>query len=279
MNWQNEMNNAINYIEANITKKIDYSKAASIACCSLSRFQNIFMFFTGITPLEYVRKRRMALSAGELINSNIKIIDLSFKYGYDSPEAFTRSFKAFHGVSPSAARKLSQYIDYPPISFQIKVIGGHFSMETKLERIEFINIPNVRIIGREITVRSKKDTPALWEQVIHDGTINMLRKFPRAISDCIIGWMGDANGKTYNLIAGVIAEENTPVPDGMQYRDLPACDVAKGFLNGHKNAHNLTVKEIVANGFQPDYSFGWSAEVYPDFDETGTVYYFCPYKK
>ena len=91
--------------------------------------------------------------------------------------------------------------------------------------------------------------------------------------------MGDASGKTYNLIAGVIAKENTPVSEGMQYRDLPACDVAKGFPNGYTNTHNLTVKAIAANGLQPDYNFGWSAEVYPDFDETGTVYYFCPYKK
>ena len=149
----------------------------------------------------------------------------------------------------------------------------------KLEKVEFIKIPNVRIIGCEITVRAKKDIPTLWERVIHDGTIEMLRKLPRAIPDCTIGWMGDANGKTYNLIVGVITEENTLVPEGMQYRDLPECHVAKGYLNGPAGAHNLVVKGIEANGFKPDYSFGWSAEVYPDYDETGAVYYFCPYKK
>ena len=64
----------------------------------------------------------------------------------------------------------------------------------------------------------------------------------------------------------------------MQYSDLPACNVAKGYLDGHENAHILTVKEIEANGYKPDYRFGWSAEVYPN-DEENVVYYFCPYKK
>jgi len=132
MEWLSKMNEAINYIEANINEKIDYAKAANIACCSLSRFQNMFLFVIGITPSEYVRRRRMALAANELINDNTKIIDLSFKYGYEFPAAFTRSFKAFHGLSPSAARKFSKYIDYSQISFQLRIMGG-FSMNSNSE--------------------------------------------------------------------------------------------------------------------------------------------------
>jgi AraC-like DNA-binding protein len=150
MEWLNKMNGAIDYIELNINEKIDYAQAASIACCSLSRFQNMFLFITDVTPAEYARRRRMALSANELISSDIKIIDLSFKYGYESPEAFTRSFKAFHGISPSDARKFGKYIDYPRISFHIKITGGHFIMENTtqfevykdiLVKMEIIELP------------------------------------------------------------------------------------------------------------------------------------------
>jgi len=130
MEWLNKMNDAIDYIESTITEKVDYAQAAKIACCSLSRFQYMFLFITDITPSEYVRRRRMALSASELINNNIKIIDLAFMYGYESPAAFNRSFKAFHGFSPSVAKKFKKYIDFPRISFQIKIIGGHFTMGT-----------------------------------------------------------------------------------------------------------------------------------------------------
>jgi thiamine kinase-like enzyme len=79
MEWLDKMNNAIDYIEANIIEKVDYLQAANIACCSLSRFQNMFLFITDITPAEYVRRRRMALSAYELINNNVKSLSEKFK--------------------------------------------------------------------------------------------------------------------------------------------------------------------------------------------------------
>jgi len=133
MEWLSKMNDAIGYIETNLTEKVDYTQAANIACCSLSRFQNMFLFITDITLSEYVRRRKMALSANELINSDIKIIDLALKYGYESPAAFTRSFKEFHGVSPSNARKFKKYIDYSRISFKINIMGGHFTMNTNAQ--------------------------------------------------------------------------------------------------------------------------------------------------
>ena len=130
MEWLKRMNAAIEFVDENINEKTDYRKAAEIACCSLSRFQNMFLFISDIPLSEYVRRRRMALSAKELIGSEIKIIDLALKYGYESPEAFTRSFKAFHGISPSDSRRFKKFIDYPKISVQIQITGGHFNMES-----------------------------------------------------------------------------------------------------------------------------------------------------
>lgn len=137
MEWLNKMNDGIDYIETHLRDKIDLGEAARIACCSLSRFQRMFTFVTDITITEYIRCRRMALSASELLNSDIKIIDLATKYGYESPEAFTRAFQAFHGFSPSSVRKLGIYTSYPRLSFQLTINGGSFNMGNKpVVRIE-----------------------------------------------------------------------------------------------------------------------------------------------
>lgn len=137
MEWLEKMNDAVNYIEAHIKEKINYLTVAEIACCSLSRFQRMFSFVTDITLAEYVRRRRMSLAANDLLNSDIKIIELAQKYNYESPEAFTRAFQAFHGIPPTTTRKLEIYTDYPRISFQIRVNGGNFNMDMKpLIRIE-----------------------------------------------------------------------------------------------------------------------------------------------
>ena len=164
----------------------------------------------------------------------------------------------------------------------------------KLVKVDFIKMPNVRIIGQEVSHSvlegAENPVPALWERSFSDGTINALKQLPLAITDCTIGLMDGFDGQNFKYIAGVIAEENTSVPEGMQYRDLPSCDVAKGYIYGNLqngdayfNAHTLTVDGIKAHNFIDDNSFGWSAEVYPDdldFDaEQGTVCYFCPYKK
>ena len=163
-----------------------------------------------------------------------------------------------------------------------------------LEKIEFIEIPNVRIIGCEVKCSLKDGTEnaghILWDRIWYDGTIEMLKKLPLAINHYTIGWMGEAKDQSYTYIAGVIAVENTPVPEGIQYRDLIGCNIAKGFIKGafsngdvFINAHNLTVNGIETNNFMPDYSIGWSAEIYPndlDFNSTeGTISYLLPYKK
>jgi AraC-like DNA-binding protein len=70
------MNDAIEYIESHIEEKIDFTEAARVACCSLSSFHRMFTFATDMTIAEYIRCRRMSLSARELLNSDIKIIDL-----------------------------------------------------------------------------------------------------------------------------------------------------------------------------------------------------------
>jgi AraC family transcriptional regulator len=135
--WLDKMNDAISYIEAHIEEKISLAEAARIACCSISRFQRMFAFAIDVTITEYVRCRRMSLAACELLNSDIKVLDLALKYGYESPEAFTRAFQAFHGVTLSSVRKLGIHSKYPRISFQITMNGGCFNMGTKpLVRIE-----------------------------------------------------------------------------------------------------------------------------------------------
>lgn len=137
MEWLKKMNDAINYIETHITEEIDFMEVSRIACSSLSRLQRMFTFVTDITITEYIRYRRMSLSACELLRSDIKIIDLAMKYCYESPEAFTRAFQAFHGFPPSSVRKLGIYTSYPRLSFQITINGGNFNMGKKpLIRIE-----------------------------------------------------------------------------------------------------------------------------------------------
>ena len=119
------MNQALQYIEEHLSEEIDRREVARIALCSEYHFNRMFSFLAGISLTEYIRKRRLTLAVFDLENSSLRIIDIAVKYGYSSPDSFTRAFHRFHGISPSEARiKGSTLKAYPRMSFQLTVKGG-----------------------------------------------------------------------------------------------------------------------------------------------------------
>ncbi|WP_432402098.1 AraC family transcriptional regulator [Wukongibacter sp. M2B1] len=139
-----KMNEALNYIEENLTSDIQLKEVAKIALCSEYHFQRMFSFLAGITLSEYIRRRRLTIAAFELNNSNIRVIDVAVKYGYSSPDSFTRAFQSLHGLTPSEARNKGQYLKaYPKMTFQLSIKGGS-EMNYRIEEKEEFQIVGIR---------------------------------------------------------------------------------------------------------------------------------------
>lgn len=121
-----QLNSALRYIEEHLTDDIDFKEAARIACCSEYHFTRMFSFLAGVTLSEYIRRRRLTLAAFELLEGSSRILDVAVKYGYHSPDAFTRAFQSLHGMTPSDARQNRQYLkSYPRMTFQLTIRGGN----------------------------------------------------------------------------------------------------------------------------------------------------------
>ncbi len=168
------MNRAMNYIEQNLSKKIDAKEVAKLACCSEYHFPRMFSSITGFTLSEYIRRRRLSQAACELQNDKtIRIIDLALKFGYDSPDAFSRAFKNLHGVSPTAARCNGIELKmFPKISFQI-TIKGDLEMEYRIEVLD----EEIEIIGvkqKVMTEDAFRTIPLLWEEATASGLLGKL---------------------------------------------------------------------------------------------------------
>lgn len=82
MDLLKKMNEALNYIEENLTEEIDFKEVARLAVCSEYHFKRMFSFLAGITLSEYIRRRRLTLAAFELSSNNMRVIDIAVKYGY-----------------------------------------------------------------------------------------------------------------------------------------------------------------------------------------------------
>lgn len=120
----NSFNTAIDYIENNLDKEIEYKHIAQVACCSEFHFSRMFSSVAGISLSEYIRRRRLSKAAFDIQSGNTKVFDVALKYGYNSPDAFTRAFRKLHGVSPATVKNsIVELKTYPRLSFQITIKG------------------------------------------------------------------------------------------------------------------------------------------------------------
>lgn len=139
-----KMNEALGYIEENLTNDIDFKEVARLAFCSEYHFQRMFSFLAGVTLSEYIRRRRLTLAAFELNSSNVRIIDVAIKYGYSSADSFTRAFQGVHGITPSEARNNGQSLKaYPRMTFQLSISGGS-EMNYRIEEKEAFSIVGIK---------------------------------------------------------------------------------------------------------------------------------------
>lgn len=179
MDWLKRMNNAMEYVETHLSDEIDFNQVAKIACCSTYHFQRMFSFITSVPLSEYIRRRRLTLAAFELQQSDAKVIDTALKYGYESPEAFSRAFKKMHGVMPMSAREKGITLKaYPRLSFHIS-IRGDVEMNYKIEEkqaFEMFGISTViKAAGEDSLEQPFVEIPAFWTKVVSDGTVDRIR--------------------------------------------------------------------------------------------------------
>ena len=152
MDWLNQMNAAMEYIESNLAADISYDHAARLACCSTYHFQRMFAYIAGVPLSEYIRRRRLTLAAFELQSKKCKVIDVALRYGYESPEAFSRAFKRLHGVMPLSAREAGVSLKaYPKMIFHLTIKGDAEMKYRIMQREAF------RVFGRTTTISANQE--------------------------------------------------------------------------------------------------------------------------
>ncbi|WP_038025674.1 helix-turn-helix transcriptional regulator, partial [Tetragenococcus muriaticus] len=124
MDLLENMNAAIDYVENHLEEEIEYQEIAKIACFSEHHFKRMFSFIAGISLAEYIRRRRLTLAGFDLKETNMRVIDVAIKYGYHSPDSFSRAFQVLHEVTPSLAKNSNVSLKaFPRMSFQITIKG------------------------------------------------------------------------------------------------------------------------------------------------------------
>ena len=174
MNWIQGVQRAIDYVEANITEELDFEAVAKQAYSSSFHFQRVFSILCGFSLGDYIRMRRLSLAGEELSKGNAKIIEIAMKYGYDTPESFSRAFTRFHGIAPSEAKRNGNVRLFTPLSVKLTLTGGS-KMDYRIEKREAFQVVCKRKrVGKPQSADATADISAMWQEYGKDGTMDRL---------------------------------------------------------------------------------------------------------
>ncbi|MCR8645440.1 AraC family transcriptional regulator [Paenibacillus sp. N1-5-1-14] len=223
MDWLDRMNSAMEYIETNLVDHISYDEIAQRACCSTYHFQRMFPFITGVSLSEYIRRRRLTLAAFELQTTEVRVIDVAMKYGYDSPEAFSRAFKNLHGIMPISARDKGVSLKaYPRMSFHIS-IKGDIEMNYRIEQrksFEMFGVYGLINSNRKIAF---SEVPEFRTQCDEDGSVGLMNELLGRFGDTMLhATLYDHTKESFKYMVSYYLPKGLEIPDRFTKLSVPA---------------------------------------------------------
>jgi AraC family transcriptional regulator len=284
MDWQQRMESALNLIEEHLTDEIDVERVAREANCSPFHFMRMFDVVTGVGPAEYIRRRRLSQAAIDLASGDDRIIDIALRYGYDSPDSFTRAFKREYGCSPSEARKQGTRLHaYPRLYFSISLKGDK-AMEYRIEQGN-----PMRLIGMTIRANNQDgsnfvDVPAFWDRACADGSFEKLCKKAAGSKLGVIGVCHsfDMQKGTFSYsIAIETPADLSGLPEGCEAIEIPASTWAKFTSRGPLRPNfQDTIKRIFSEWFPAsgrEHAGTAEIEYYSPTPDANDPDYWCEY--
>lgn len=270
MDWITRLQRALDYTEEHLTEEIDYEAVARQAYSSAFHFQRVFGMLCGFSLGDYIRMRRLTLAAEELLQTGGRVVDIALKYGYDTPESFSRAFLRFHGSTPTDARRGGAVKSLSRLSVKLILSGGS-TMDYRIEKKGALKVVcKKKKVTKPQGETATADISAFWDQCRKDGTIEKICKYGRfdqlngVLGICFSEELADS-GFPY----GIGAEYNgLPMEgEGLELVEIPAHTYAVFPCRGKMpDAFQKTYQQICTEFFpQSNYEYGSGVEleVYP----------------
>lgn len=219
------LNRLVEFVEDHLTEEIDIARAARSLGTTEYHARRMFSSLAGMPLSEYVRRRRMAVAAADVLGDG-DLLGIAVRYGYGSTEAFSRAFRSVHGVSPGDVRRNGGPLrTQPQLRFRLTV-EGNSTMDTRIA-----DRPAFRLVGRSARV-----------PLIHDGPNPHIRAHIASLPEAEharLKALGDtepagllqvsadvdpdyAEGSELTYLHGVAVSGTTTVPDDLDAIDVPA---------------------------------------------------------
>lgn len=213
MEWIKLLQQAIDYMEEHLLEGINYEDVAEQVHMSCYNFHRTFSLMAGMTANEYLRNRRLSLAGEELQTSDHKVIDVAYRYGYETPESFSKAFTRFHGVSPKQAQKKGiQLASFNPLVIKLVLEGGRI-MDYRVEEVGKQRfVVRVRAFAAEnMNEEDNHEIPDFWAECHEKNLVEQIRNLRPEGKRDLYGLCSPnkANETTFDYGIGVLLDDKT----------------------------------------------------------------------
>lgn len=218
LDYREHIQKSIDYIEEHLKDDVTLSDMAGAALYSSYHFIRIFRIVTGLTPYDYLKKRRISEIVKHIFIKGKSISSVAFEYGFNSEENFIRAFKEEHGVIPSEYKKAFVSLRlFEPLRFDETFL---------INSPQIISLPEFEIVGYYYPVRpgyNRVDIPKAWN---HFNCIKLSVTLTSGLVCEDYGFCLLKFDKPFYFI-GVRSEYVKNPPEDCQKLTVPAADYAE----------------------------------------------------
>lgn len=223
MHWNETLRQIADLVEEHLQRKeepLDPRKISEIAGCSYGFFQKVFSYMNGMSFAEYLRARKLTLAGYELKRGGCRVVDVSYKYGYESPTSFTKAFRRFHGVTPTQAGQ-------PGVTLRVLPKLRPDRERQYAWRLE--RRPPLRLVGQSTALCPEQgpltaQIPAIWSECRRSGAFDRLHALDAGSPPGLFGLFLEQSQAPGAYFIGARCEKQAP--RGFCAFTLPAADWA-----------------------------------------------------
>jgi AraC family transcriptional regulator len=247
------------YIDQNLNESLDLESLSSIAAYSKFHFHRVFTAYTGTSVSQYITLARLRRASFRLaFESGLRVTDIAYEAGFDSPEAFARAFKREIGQSPRDFRKEPKWPEWHR-RLQRRELEG----EAFMNAIDIIDFPDTKIaylthFGPPTKVYDTAKIFIEWRKATELSPVKTKKTFgiayanPRTCEPSEFRWD----------VCGEVERDVPPNEFGVQTSTIPkgACAVLR-----HKGSHDTIERSVcqMYNEWLPD--SGYETRDFPCF--------------
>lgn len=209
--WNEKLQNIIDYVENHLQRDeeaINNDEIARLADCSYGFFQKVFSYMNNMSFADYIRYRKLTLAGYDLKSTDLRIVDISYKYGYDSPTSFTKAFSLFHGITPKQARDINSQLEVMP---KMQILNKQ-KYSWRIEKKPDLNLVG---ISKKLFIKDGSlydQIPKVWSDIQKDGSYTKLMNLDTCNNKGMFGFCSSYDEDTASITYSIMVISDKEVP-------------------------------------------------------------------